>query len=67
MLKYLIKMCRPSACVFCVLGVYLTHGQVHVVSFSQRSEPVQTSALIIALQTLNQICELQMKETRVRL
>lgn len=36
--------------------VYLTYSQVHVVSFSEGSQSVQTPALIIALQTLNKTC-----------
>lgn len=40
----------------CPWPVYLTHGQIHVVSFSQSSQPVQTPALIIALQTLDKAC-----------
>ena len=53
--KYSIMTCLAER--ICVLGqCYLTHGQVHVVSLSQSSQPVQTPALIIALQTLDKAC-----------
>ncbi len=56
-------------CILCPwrITARLTHGQIHVVSFSQSPQSVQTPALIIALQTLNETCAFQMKETLIRL
>lgn len=56
--KYLAVISRADcACAVCPWGVYLTHSEIQVASFSRGAQTVETTALVVTLQTLHPTSE----------